>query len=52
MQSLEDRALAQRQPGTNSKSSSGQWRGSTQVTGYTEVIRGDVTGFPPTLHAY
>jgi hypothetical protein len=42
MQSLEDRALVQRQLGPNSKSGSSQWRGSTQVTGYIEVIRVDV----------
>jgi hypothetical protein len=42
MQSLEDRALAQRQLGPNSKSGGSQWRGSTEVTGYTEVIRVDV----------
>jgi hypothetical protein len=42
MQSLENRALAQRQLGPNSKSGSSQWRGSTQVTGYSEMIRAGV----------
>jgi hypothetical protein len=42
MQSLKDRALAERQLRPNSKSGSSQWRGSAQVTGYTEVIRVDV----------
>ena len=46
MQSLENRALAQRQLGPNSKSGSSQWRGSTQVTGYTEMIRADVNRLP------
>jgi hypothetical protein len=42
MQSLEDGALAQRQLGSNSKGGSSRCRGSTEVTGYTEVIRVDV----------